>query len=336
MVRLGADRIVSRIAGNVGSILVFHRVRYDDGCFRFQTNLRSCITPEHFETVLHTLRKAGLDIVSLDEAMLRLGEARPGRFVCLTFDDGYEDNLRLALPIARAFDAPVTIYITPGLLDGTTALWWYAIDDVVSRNTSVRLPVPEEKEFLASSDVEKREAFEQIVSYLLTATPEEVERVVAMAIERYAFDPKSTAARHMLDWDAVRRLAATPGVTLGAHTMGHPNLTRLAPTEVEREMTECRDRIAAEARVTVRHFAYPFGNRQAVGSREVELAERVGYSTAVTTLPGNLYPEHLRYRFALPRHGIGRSDGSATVRLKLAGLTRDPRRVLQPVVTVRK
>ena len=40
--------------------------------------------------MLHTLRKAGLDIVSLDEAMLRLGEARPGRFVCLTFDDGDE------------------------------------------------------------------------------------------------------------------------------------------------------------------------------------------------------------------------------------------------------
>ena len=75
-----------------------------------------------------------------------------------------KDNLRLALPIARAFDAPVTIYITPGLLDGTTALWWYAIDDVVSENTSVRLPAPKKREFLASSDVEKREALAQTAS----------------------------------------------------------------------------------------------------------------------------------------------------------------------------
>ena len=33
------------------------------------------------------------------------------RFVCLTFDDGYRDNLRYALPILKKYDAPFTIYI---------------------------------------------------------------------------------------------------------------------------------------------------------------------------------------------------------------------------------
>ncbi len=45
--------------------------------------------------------------------------------VAITFDDGYEDNHRYALPILAARGVPATLFVTTGFLDG--------VDDVIAR-----------------------------------------------------------------------------------------------------------------------------------------------------------------------------------------------------------
>ena len=50
-------------------------------------------------------------------AALSTDDFPPGG-VCVTFDDGYEDNLRLALPILREFGIPATVFVASGFLDG--------------------------------------------------------------------------------------------------------------------------------------------------------------------------------------------------------------------------
>ena len=47
------------------------------------------------------------------------------------------------------------------------------------------------------------------------------------------------------------------------------------------------------------HFAYPFGGRVHAGPREFRLAAECGFSSAVTTRLGNIFPES--DRVALPR-----------------------------------
>ncbi|HBR27000.1 MAG TPA: polysaccharide deacetylase, partial [Rhizobiales bacterium] len=45
------------------------------------------VTPEFLDAVLDQVQEAGLDVVSLDEAVLRLQEGDDRRFACFTFDD---------------------------------------------------------------------------------------------------------------------------------------------------------------------------------------------------------------------------------------------------------
>ena len=92
--------------GGVGAILTLHRVRERrrDG---FQPNRLLEVTPQFLEAAIKTIRRSRIELVSLDEMHRRLTAGNfAGRFVCLTFDDGYRDTLRLAYPILRRHGVP--------------------------------------------------------------------------------------------------------------------------------------------------------------------------------------------------------------------------------------
>ena len=81
-----------------------------------------------------------VDIVSLDEMHRRLIERDfRRRFVCLTFDDGYRDNLRYALPILQKYDAPFALYIPTSFPDGFGELWWLTLEAAIARSHRISL-----------------------------------------------------------------------------------------------------------------------------------------------------------------------------------------------------
>jgi peptidoglycan/xylan/chitin deacetylase (PgdA/CDA1 family) len=65
-----------------------------------------------FARQLAWMRKAG-DFLALDDAiaLLESGEPIPGRFFCLTFDDGFKNVLANAAPILDRFGAKATVYV---------------------------------------------------------------------------------------------------------------------------------------------------------------------------------------------------------------------------------
>jgi peptidoglycan/xylan/chitin deacetylase (PgdA/CDA1 family) len=73
-----------------------------------------------FEFARHmwTLRRCGIRGVTLTEGMKHLQEGRPGKVVAITFDDGYADNLRYALPVLDECGFHATCYIVSERLGG--------------------------------------------------------------------------------------------------------------------------------------------------------------------------------------------------------------------------
>lgn len=89
----------------------------------------------------------------------------------------------------------------------------------------------------------------------------------------------------LLDWTALGRLA-DEGVSLGAHTVLHPDLRTLDDDALVRELDGAADRIAAETGRRPTRFAYPYG---AVDARIVRATGRT-YTTACTTELRTLRP----------------------------------------------
>jgi peptidoglycan/xylan/chitin deacetylase (PgdA/CDA1 family) len=70
------------------------------------------ISPERFEQQLRWLSR-WRQIVTLDET---LHSSSSRRLVAITFDDGYRDNLTVALPLLERFQLPVTLFVTAGFI----------------------------------------------------------------------------------------------------------------------------------------------------------------------------------------------------------------------------
>lgn len=107
----------------LGRILMLHRVvehRSED------KNRELEITPDFLKRTIETYRKQGHRFVSIDEACDIISKGRTNHpFVCLTFDDGYQDTYDIAYPILKQTNVPFAIYVTTGFIDNRLPMRWY-------------------------------------------------------------------------------------------------------------------------------------------------------------------------------------------------------------------
>ncbi len=120
----------------------------------------------------------------------------------------------------------------------------------------------------------------------------------------------------------MRTIAAHPLATIGAHTVNHYNLKRLSEDKAFQEMADAARILEFELGARPRHMAYPYGYSSAVCHREVGLASKAGFVSAVTTRHGLIQPEHAKHLHALPRISVnGRYQRVGHVRTMLSGIT---------------
>ncbi len=83
--------------------------------------------------------------------------------------------------------------------------------------------------------------------------------------------------------DAEIRAWIAAGQEIGAHTMTHPRLTRLAPAEAQAEISGSKKKLEDQFGVPIRHFCYPYGDCNA---RVKDWVGAAGYESAVTVQAG--------------------------------------------------
>src|SRR5512133_921329 len=98
-------------------ITAYHRVSADRD--------ELAVKPAAFRAQMEAMLGAGAHPVRLDEALDRLAQRPASRYVCVTFDDGYHDNLDNAIPVLRELRIPATIFVPSGIIDGTARPYWY-------------------------------------------------------------------------------------------------------------------------------------------------------------------------------------------------------------------
>lgn len=268
------------------------------------------------EHTLSWLRRSGIEIVGLDEAVNRLARPQTNQFCVFTFDDGYADNLTHALPIMERFDAPFTVYVAAGMMTGEIDAWWLGLAELIRTRERFEFPGLARR-FDCKDRVSKQRVFATVAA-LIDSKPEAL-AAVSMAIASSGIDCCALARSEGLSTEQLRRLAASPLVTIGAHGVRHVDLARATAAEVEQEMAAGRRFLEDVIERDVVHFAYPFG---ACGPREAQIARSVGFRTAVTTQRGTLFPEHLGHLHALPREPIFGKDNPASLRCKMDGAYR--------------
>jgi peptidoglycan/xylan/chitin deacetylase (PgdA/CDA1 family) len=171
------------------------------------------VAPDRFRLQLELLGEAGFSFVSVAELVRRgRGGTPPAGLAAVSFDDGMEDNLSVALPLLQAVRVPATIYVTTGLI-GRPNPWL-----------------------------------------------------------------SPTLGARMLTRDELRDLVRR-GADLGAHSVSHRDLSKLAFVECLKEMTESKRTLENLTGAEVATFAYPYCR---YGPAAREAAKAAAFEAAVT------------------------------------------------------
>jgi peptidoglycan/xylan/chitin deacetylase (PgdA/CDA1 family) len=312
----GIGKALALRYGGTGVIFMLHSTVEDAGSY-LEQGIRCPVAT--LQRTLCWLRDNGVDFVSLDEAVERLGQSPTGKFCAFTFDDGYADNLTHALPIMESFAAPFTVYVATGMMTGRIDAWWLGLAALIRAQDRIELPDLDRRFDCPDQESKKRTylAIEELIHSDFNAlTP------VKAAIADGDVDCEALARREGLSTEQLRRLAASPLVTIGAHGERHINLARASVAEAEQDMIASRHALEDIIDREVVHFAYPFGHANACGPREAWIARAAGFRTAVTTRRGTLFPAHLDHLYALPREPLGGNDTPASLRCKIDGVYR--------------
>jgi len=246
-----------------GAILGLHRVLpAHEPVFVEPGNV---IRVEQLRESLRYLRSGGWEFVSLDEIPERLRRGGQ-RFVAVTLDDGYADNLIYGLPVFREFRLPFTVFPVTGFLNRTRPYWPILLAALVDSDRIV-LKHPERGtlECPCMTEAEKLALIPRM--WRSGWTEAELERSLMAACESSGRDITETLDRAFLSWDQLRTLARDPLASVGVHTISHRALATLPDDEAAREIFGAREELESKLGVPVRHIAYPYGSPDTCGER---------------------------------------------------------------------
>ncbi len=327
----GVSFITSKIYGGNGHILMFHRVIPHNNKHRIHNHQSLEITPEHLEKIILYYNKKGYECLSLDEFYERMIIQHSfGKYVIYTFDDGYYDNLKYALPVFEKYNKPFTIYVTTSFPDKTALLWWYALEDLLINNKVLDLSF-----FGADSDFKCDDMFkkELAFNYIRSLINSNSREMMIRFFNSFHIDLLQYAQDLCLSWDNLREMSKNPLVTIGAHTVNHVALKELADEHCRYEMEESKRIIERELNIQVDHFSYPFGKKSEVGRREFKIAKEIGFKSCTTTRLGAIFLEHKDFMESLPRLSMNSMMDGVNFNLLVSGFYSMLRNRFKRIVT---
>jgi len=207
-------------------------------------------------------------VLPLTEAMARLRAGTlPARTVCITFDDGYANNLQLAYPVLAKYGLPATIFLSSAYMESGEFFPFIRLKLIQLRlgKNAARQALLDYKLSPLDLVLEKAGRWWKDIETELTEDQRETLRPLCIT-ETSAFDPNL--------------------IELGGHSHTHCVLRNENDARRRYEITTCIQRIAQWTGRPVRVFAYPNGQRGDFGPFDKEVLRTQGVNVAVTGIGG--------------------------------------------------
>lgn len=304
--RAGAGVLLRRMSGKRLLNVMYHGVVHDDSTWFSPRHL----TARKFEEQLIYLKKS-FRIVPLAEAfrMRELG-IRPTRHtITLSFDDGYLNNLDVALPIIEKHRVPVTFFLVGACAESEgDRLLWPDLIAALSHSGINRVSV---------LGGEYRDQVETtrgtwLIEDLKNAMPSDRDAALKDLEERHrlreVLEHIDPLVWKLMGPDQVRSMASSPWVELGSHGHAHYNLGSVPLETAVRDLSRSKTALEQLTGSPLESLAFPDGS---YSEAVKDAAEGLGFKRQLAV--GLKFPGDLMDLRIQPRHGVSSTTSTASV-----------------------
>ena len=239
--------------------IVAHSVVADASEFDSEMDSRLATTVEDLTTLIVDLRKRAFAFIRPSE-MLSGNLPAGARYACLTFDDGYANNLRF-LPLMEKYEAKATFFVASGNVLSGKSFWW----DVMYRQLRRR----------GWQDARIRNELARV----RRLHPAEIQSLLGREFGRDPLYPAGDVDRPLSPRE-LKALAERGDVDIGNHTRDHACLTACSMDEAMSQIEGCQRDIEEITGSRPCSIAYPYGD---FDSAAVHVAGNVGLKVGLTT-----------------------------------------------------
>ncbi|PXV61433.1 Polysaccharide deacetylase [Dyella jiangningensis] len=296
-------------------ILAYHRVMPvpDPDQYAFDMELIST-TPEEFREQMLLVRERYRPMRLSDvAAAINAGQPLPPDALVVTFDDGYDDNYRIAYPILKELGVPATFFISTGHIDSGRPYAYDWLVHMILMSTAPRLDLPE---LDINVPMPATRAERRAMAGCVLDGMKEISALAQAAMIHRLEDEWQMPSEHArpadcrpMSWDQLREMRAA-GLEIGSHGVNHWMLSKLPREELEREVFDSRNALLRELGPMPLLMSYPVGSNRAFDRQVIEVTRDAGFDLACSYISGtNPHPADNRY--ALYRIAVERYYGKA-------------------------
>lgn len=181
----------------------------------------------------------------------------------LTFDDGWADNLSLAMPVLEKHRIPASIFLATGFIGTQRRFWWETLSDTVWNPTPEAMQALREaaraRDLPRPPDLQgpAQARWLQLHAWLeaLKAHPTHEREALANAV------PGSRV--HALRIEDVQRMEASGLIRFGPHSVSHALLDQLDDAHLDAEIRDSMTQVHDWCTHPLPVFCYPNGSEDA-------------------------------------------------------------------------
>jgi peptidoglycan/xylan/chitin deacetylase (PgdA/CDA1 family) len=273
------------------TVLLYHRVIDPEDIGELDPNLVDA-TPAEFDAQMEILARY-FTPVGIDQIIeARHGGSLPANAAIVTFDDGYRDNYKNAVPILKKHGMNAVFFVTTDYVSERRLFWWEIIRVVVRRSTKreITLGYPFPCAFPVTDESEREEAIKKIIRIVKTSYAMDLPRFMeelyrGSGVTWSRQDDQDEAERSILTWQDVRAMREA-GMDVQSHTRTHRVLGTLPSEAFDNELAGSKRELEAQIDAPVRTIAYPVGKSIATEPRIRDALAKAGYELGFTSSPG--------------------------------------------------
>jgi peptidoglycan/xylan/chitin deacetylase (PgdA/CDA1 family) len=205
-------------------------------------------------------------------------------YIALTFDDGYVDGYEIILPILRKKGLPATFFLVTDYINSSRPLWDWETATLLNNNINLQ-KVQVGNLVIHQKNKEPRYSFiYRIIEEIKPINHDERQKLMNIIKVQSGKILSNDEYSRCLNWDEVKKMA--PDMEIGAHSMSHRSLARIAFNEAVDEIKKSKELIEKNIKRECLHFAFPFGGAKDYSQGLIECVRSAGFQTCLLSVHG--------------------------------------------------